>query len=221
MSPKLRVEMYYVYLYLREDRTPYYVGKGSGKRINQRHKFSGEKFLPLPPPERRVIVKHFNDEDECFLFEEWLIEFYGRKLDGGILNNQCKGGGGCTRGRNFDRSKYNEKNKEKIAARQKRYRDSNKERLNEQKKEYYQKRKEDLGSYWYANISKEEYNEKTRERYYRRKSEGYKRNDDEYKKQYRKKNREKQKEYMKENYQKNKDKWNNKKLKDAESSGVS
>ena len=101
------------------------------------------------------------------------------------------------------------------------YRDSNKERLNEQKKEYYQKRKEDLGSYWYANISKEEYNEKTRERYYRRKSEGYKRNDDEYKKQYRKKNREKQKEYMKEYYQKNKDKWNNKKLKDAESSGVS
>ena len=92
MSPKLRVEMYYVYLYLREDRTPYYVGKGSGKRINQRHKFSGEKFLPLPPPERRVIVKHFNDEDECFLFEEWLIEFYGRKLDGGILVNISEGG---------------------------------------------------------------------------------------------------------------------------------
>ena len=211
MSPKLRVEMYYVYFYLREDRTPYYVGKGSGKRINQRHKFSGGKFLPLPPLDRRVIVKYFNDEEECFLFEEWLIEFYGRKLDGGILNNQCKGGGGYTRGKNFDRKKYNEKNKEKITARQKRYRENNKEKLNEQKKEYYQKRKEELGSYWYANISKEEYNEKTRERYYRRKSEGYKRNDDEYKKQYRKKNREKQKEYMKEYYQKNKDKWNKKK----------
>jgi hypothetical protein len=211
MSPKLRVEMYYVYFYLREDRTPYYVGKGSGKRINQRHKFSGGKFLPLPPLDRRVIVKYFNDEEECFLFEEWLIEFYGRKLDGGILNNQCKGGGGYTRGKNFDRKKYNEKNKEKITARQKRYRENNKEKLNEQKKEYYQKRKEELGSYWYANISKEEYNEKTRERYYRRKVEGYKRNDDEYKKQYREKNKEKQKEYMKEYYQKNKDKWNKKK----------
>jgi hypothetical protein len=181
MSPKLRVEMYYVYFYLREDRTPYYVGKGSGKRINQRHKFSGGKFLPLPPLDRRVIVKYFNDEEECFLFEEWLIEFYGRKLDGGILNNQCKGGGGYTRGKNFDRKKYNEKNKEKITARQKRYRENNKEKLNEQKKEYYQKRKEELGSYWYDTISKEEYNEKTRERYYRRKVEGYKRNDDEYK----------------------------------------
>ena len=211
MSPKLRVEMYYVYFYLREDRTPYYVGKGSGKRINQRHKFSGGKFLPLPPLDRRVIVKYFNDEEECFLFEEWLIEFYGRKLDGGILNNQCKGGGGYTRGKNFDRKKYNEKNKEKITARQKRYRENNKEKLNEQKKEYYQKRKEELGSYWYANIRKEEYNEKTRERYYRRKVEGYKRNDDEYKKQYREKNKEKQKEYMKEYYQKNKDKWNKKK----------
>ena len=211
MSPKLRVEMYYVYFYLREDRTLYYVGKGSGKRINQRHKFSGGKFLPLPPLDRRVIVKYFNDEEECFLFEEWLIEFYGRKLDGGILNNQCKGGGGYTRGRNFDRKKYNEKNKEKITARQKRYRENNKEKLNEQKKEYYQKRKEELGSYWYANTSKEEYNEKTRERYYRRKVEGYKRNDDEYKKQYREKNKEKQKEYMKEYYQKNKDNWNKKK----------
>ena len=157
MSPKLRVEMYYVYFWVREKRTPYYVGKGSGKRINQRHKFSGGKFLPLPPLDRRVIVKYFNDEEECFLFEEWLIEFYGRKLDGGILNNQCKGGGGYTRGKNFDRKKYNEKNKEKITARQKRYRENNKEKLNEQKKEYYHKRKEELGSYWYANISKEEY----------------------------------------------------------------
>ena len=103
--------MYYVYLYLREDRTPYYVGKGSGKRINQKHRFSDGKFLPLPPVDRRAIIKYFDDEEECFLFEEWLIEFYGRKLDGGILNNQCKGGGGYTRGRNFDRAKYNEKNK--------------------------------------------------------------------------------------------------------------
>ena len=208
--------MYYVYLYLREDRTPYYVGKGSGKRINQKHRFSDGKFLPLPPVDRRAIIKYFDDEEECFLFEEWLIEFYGRKLDGGILNNQCKGGGGYTRGRNFDRAKYNEKNKEKIAARQKRYREKNKESLRQKQKENYQKRKEDRGNYWYDNIIKEEYNKKTRERYCRRKAEGYKRNDEERKKEYRKKNSEKQKAYMKEYYQKNKDKWNNKKIKDME-----
>jgi len=208
--------MYYVYLYLREDRTPYYVGKGSGKRINQKHRFSDGKFLPLPPVDRRAIIKYFDDEEECFLFEEWLIEFYGRKLDGGILNNQCKGGGGYTRGRNFDRAKYNEKNKEKIAARQKRYREKNKESLRQKQKENYQKRKEDRGNYWYDNISKEEYNKKTRERYCRRKAEGYKRNDEERKKEYRKKNSEKQKAYMKEYYQKNKDKWNNKKIKGTE-----
>ena len=202
MSPNLRVKMYYVYLYLRENRTPYYVGKGSGKRINQIHRFGGGKFLPLPPLERRVIIKYFNDEKECFLFEEWLIEFYGRKLDGGILNNLCKGGGGYTRGRNFDRVKYVEKNKEKIASGQKRYRENNKERLSEQKKEYYRKRKEELGSYWYANISKEKYNEKQRERYINKKETGYNRYEEvkEYQKQYREENKEKQKEYMRKYY---------------------
>lgn len=208
--------MYYVYLYLREDRTPYYVGKGSGKRIDQKHPRGGGKYVPLPPKDRRIILKQFDSEEDCFAFEEWIIELYGRKCSGGILNNLCKGGKGATRGRNFDRAKYVEENKEKIASRQKLYREKNKEILSQKQKENYQRRKEERGNYWYDNISKEEYNKKTRERYYRRKEEGYKRNDEEYKKEYRQKNSEKQKAYMKEYYQKNKDKWNKKKLKNED-----
>ncbi len=194
--------MYYVYLYLREDKTPYYVGKGSGKRINQQHKFGGGKLLPLPPLDRRVIVKYFDSEEKCFLFEEWLIEIYGRKLDGGILNNLCKGGGGYTRGKNFDRQKYNEKNKDRIRESQKEYREKNKEILSQKQKEKYRKRKEKQDKYWYGDISKENYNEKQRERYANKKENGYNRYEQakEYQKQYREENKEKQKEYMREYY---------------------
>lgn len=198
--------MYYVYLYLRENRTPYYVGKGSGKRINQRHRFSGGKILPLPPLDRRIIVKYFNDEKDCFLFEELLIEFYGRKLDGGILNNQCKGGGGCTRGKNFDRQKYNEKNKDIIRKKQKEYREKNKQILKQKQKEKYQKRKEEQGKYWYGNISKDEYNKKQRKKYNTKKETGYNRYEEikEYQKLYREKNKEKQKDYMRKYYRQKK-----------------
>lgn len=79
--------MYYVYLWLREDRTPYYVGKGKGYRAYQKH------IIGCPPSKDRVIiVKEFEDEDESYLFEEWLIQVYGRKCERGILLNTSIGG---------------------------------------------------------------------------------------------------------------------------------
>ena len=83
--------MYYCYAYIREDRTPYYIGKGSGKRCYVRHRRSNGGFS-APEKERILILKKFNDEEKCFQFEKYMIFLYGRKIDGGILINECLGG---------------------------------------------------------------------------------------------------------------------------------
>lgn len=44
---------YYTYAYLRENRTPYYIGKDKGNRINSKN---GRVFLP-PLKERRIYLK--------------------------------------------------------------------------------------------------------------------------------------------------------------------
>ena len=72
---------YYVYQYLTEDNIPYYIGKGKDNRINRVHK------VALPAPERRVIIKDNLTNEEAKEFEKKLITKYGRKIDGGILDN--------------------------------------------------------------------------------------------------------------------------------------
>lgn len=73
---------FYVYQYLTEDGQPYYIGKGSGRRMHKPH----TKTL-LPSVERRVIVKEGLTNDETKKLEGDLISKYKRKLDGGILDN--------------------------------------------------------------------------------------------------------------------------------------
>jgi hypothetical protein len=75
--------IFYVYQYLREDGTPYYIGKGSYDRINEYH----GKRIKLPAKEYRQLVKTNMQEKEAFDFEISLIKQYGRKIDGGILEN--------------------------------------------------------------------------------------------------------------------------------------
>ena len=80
-----RVEMedYYVYFYLRPDRySPYYVGKGMGKRAYQKH-----INVDLPPIERIEIIKDNLTEQEALDLEKTLIKFYGVKRLGGLLEN--------------------------------------------------------------------------------------------------------------------------------------
>ena len=82
--------MFYTYAYLREDGTPYYIGKGTGYRINDR-----KKNVPIPPRERRLLLKTFDNEKDAFKHEIYMINLYGRKDIGtGILRNLTDGGEG-------------------------------------------------------------------------------------------------------------------------------
>jgi hypothetical protein len=81
---------YYVYLYLREDGTPYYVGKGKGNRA-----FSLKRRISPPPKERIIIHTENLSENDAFELEKELIAKYGRKDIGtGILRNKTDGGDG-------------------------------------------------------------------------------------------------------------------------------
>lgn len=76
--------IFYVYQYLREDGTPFYIGKGSKDRINENH----EPWITIPSPEYRQIIKDNMSEQDAFDFELSLIKKYKRKIDGGILENK-------------------------------------------------------------------------------------------------------------------------------------
>jgi len=85
--------MYYTYAYLREDKTPYYIGKGKGKRI-----YSTTRALKLPKDKSRIILLKQNlTEEEAFRHEIYMIALFGRKdLGTGILRNLTDGGEGAS-----------------------------------------------------------------------------------------------------------------------------
>ena len=84
---------YYTYAYLREDRTPYYIGKGTGKRAYVKHTRGKGNFVPVPKDRDRILIlKHFNSDEEAHKHEEYMIDVYGREIDGGILLNLAIGG---------------------------------------------------------------------------------------------------------------------------------
>ena len=83
---------YYTYAYLREDRTPYYVGKGKGSRVYQKH---GK--IHVPPKNRIIFLKQNLKEEEAFKHEIYMIAMFGRKdLGTGILRNKTDGGEGSS-----------------------------------------------------------------------------------------------------------------------------
>jgi hypothetical protein len=79
---------FYVYAYLREDGTPYYIGKGKAKRAWRKGS---------PTEERVNILESMLSEEDAFALEIKLITKYGRKdLQSGVLNNRTNGGEGCS-----------------------------------------------------------------------------------------------------------------------------
>ena len=85
---------YYTYAYLREDRTPYYIGKGKGDRA-----FIKGKGEVRPPKDssRIIFLKQNLTEEEAFKHEKYMIAVLGRKdLGTGILRNKTDGGEGSS-----------------------------------------------------------------------------------------------------------------------------
>ena len=85
---------YYTYAYLREDGTPYYVGKGKGRRLYKKGK--GEVGKPTDKS-RIIFLKQNITEEEAIKHEIYMIAVFGRKdLGTGILRNKTNGGDGVS-----------------------------------------------------------------------------------------------------------------------------
>ena len=86
--------MFYTYAYLREDGSPYYIGKGTRYRAWNRNP---EDRVKAPKDKSRILIlKKFENEDDAFKHEIYMIAIYGRKSEGGILINICAGGEGTS-----------------------------------------------------------------------------------------------------------------------------
>jgi len=92
MSKDLNV--FYTYAYLREDKTPYYIGKGKNDRAFRRNK---NNIRPPKDISRVIFLKQNLSEEEAFRHEIYMIFVFGRKdLGTGILRNRTNGGEGTS-----------------------------------------------------------------------------------------------------------------------------
>jgi hypothetical protein len=117
---------YYTYAYLREDGTPYYIGKGCGNRayLQLNHK------VKTPDKSKILILKNNLTEESANKHERYIINLLGRKdLGTGILRNLTDGGEGVS-GMKHNKESKNKMRKPKSKEHKKKLRDSIKEKWN-------------------------------------------------------------------------------------------
>lgn len=87
------MKLFYSYLWLREDGTPYYAGKGTGRRAF----ISFTHGVHCPPQPKNILVFVHSSESEAFESEKEFIKWFGRKdLGTGCLRNLTDGGEGAS-----------------------------------------------------------------------------------------------------------------------------
>jgi len=105
--------IYYVYAYLRQDGSPYYIGKGKENRA-----WAKNHNLNIPADPCRIIFLETNLSDiGALALERRYIRWYGRKdLGTGILQNRTDGGERSSGLKHTDESKMliSKKNKGRI-----------------------------------------------------------------------------------------------------------
>jgi hypothetical protein len=86
---------YYTYAWLREDMTPYYIGKGIRDRAYRPHR-RGNTYMSAPPKERVLFLKKNLTEFDAYKHENYIISILGLKSESGILINMSYGGEGSS-----------------------------------------------------------------------------------------------------------------------------
>jgi len=123
--------MYYTYAYLREDGTPYYIGKGKGRRAYTHH----HHRCAVPSEDRILFLKKGLTNEEAIRHEIYLISVLGRKdLGTGILRNLTDGGEGTHNVSPLSRQKMSEAQKGNTKGRNVKWSDEDKKRMSEQRK---------------------------------------------------------------------------------------
>ena len=85
---------FYTYAYLREDKTPYYIGKGQKRRAYQN---TGKPCATPKDKSRIIYLKQNLIEEEALKHEIYMINIFGRKDNQtGILRNKTNGGEGVS-----------------------------------------------------------------------------------------------------------------------------
>jgi len=130
---------YYTYAYLREDKTPYYIGKGNGNRAYRR------RYKGIKPPKdksRIIVLKQNLTEEEAFRHEVYMIAVFGRKdLGTGILHNRTNGGEGSSGAIRSDEWKRKQRERTRSEETRKKISESNKNPSKETRKKMSEAKK--------------------------------------------------------------------------------